>query len=101
VAGQRRTRTGDPQAPLQRKTRKDRRKDALMRRISTAQSPIQRCEFAWDYLRGAAARRQPNPELAGRLIEAAADALIDAGDKLLNMQAKEEKNPTIKEESAA
>ncbi|WP_226358255.1 hypothetical protein [Pseudonocardia sp. ICBG601] len=44
---------------------------------------------AFDYARGAASRRHPDPAEASRVVESAVSALVTAGDRLLELQAGE------------
>ncbi|MQA14929.1 MAG: hypothetical protein GEV09_12360 [Pseudonocardiaceae bacterium] len=109
MAGHRRTRSAAPGAaavppvparaegqsgPTQRAGRRDRRREHFARRYAQAATPAARLEAAHDYLRGAAARRQPNPARAGQLLDDLARQLLAAGDQLLTWQARERTNPT-------
>ena len=83
MAGHRRAHRGQPTQPTQRATRRARRRMRMAQRYAAALTPVARLEVAHDYLRGAAARRQPDSERVARLIDDLARQLIAAADQLL------------------
>ena len=85
MAGYRRPRN----TPTQRAARKARRRARMAQRYAAATTPAGRLEAAYDYLRGAAARRQPDQTIADQLLDELADALINAADQLLDVQTRE------------
>ncbi|MPZ66772.1 MAG: hypothetical protein GEU83_15110 [Pseudonocardiaceae bacterium] len=100
MAGHRRTRAaaaGTPAPPAtprtQRAGRRDRRRERFAARYAAATTPAARLEAAYDYLRGAATRRQPDPARAGQLVDDLARQLLAAGDQLLTWQARERTDP--------
>ena len=88
MAGRRRTRDATP-GPSQRSVRKDNRRAAMAARWALAATPSQRFVAASDYVRGALARRQPDPEWAGQLTDEHAHALVAFGDRILEAQGRE------------
>jgi hypothetical protein len=79
--------------PRLRAGRPQRRREQFQREYAQAETPLQRLTVAFDYFRGAARRRCPDPARAQRLAEEITTALIDAAGELLAAQAKETRNP--------
>lgn len=94
MAGHRRKRSNDTELEQTlRRSRPNRRRTSLSIRYAAATSPAARLSAAYDYVRGAAARRHPHPDKATAVIDSAAQALIAAGDELLALQARESLRP--------
>ncbi|WP_224389078.1 hypothetical protein [Pseudonocardia sp. ICBG1293] len=72
-----------------RRGRPDRRRGRFVVRFAAAGSDVERLVAAFDYARGAASRRHPDPAEASRVVESVASALVTAGDRLLELQARE------------
>ncbi|OLM29051.1 hypothetical protein Ae717Ps2_5807c [Pseudonocardia sp. Ae717_Ps2] len=72
-----------------RRGRRDRRRSRFVVRFAAAGSDVERLCAAFDYARGAASRRHPDPAEASRLVESATSALVTVGDRLLELQARE------------
>lgn len=102
MAGHRRVADAVP-APTLRRTRRDRRRERLAEKWATTTSPKERLELAHDYLRGAAARRNPHQARVDELLEEFAEQLVAAGDRVLGWQAGERLTPatTSRKETAA
>jgi len=92
MAGHPRTR-GD-RAATRRAGRPQRRRERMAVRYAQAATAAARLEIAHDYVRGAAARRQPDPARTAAVLDELARALIAAGDGLLAAQAREPRHPT-------
>lgn len=94
MAGRRRARNaGKPLPPTARQARQQNRRARFALRFARATSERQKFAAAADYLRGAAARRQPDPARADRIIADATSAVIAAADQLLKLQAHEPLHP--------
>lgn len=101
MAGHRRTRADLVEA-AQRPTRLHRRRERMAQRYATAATSAARLEVAFDYLRGAAARRHPNQARVDELLEEFARELIGAGDRVLGWQTGERlTRATPRKETAA
>ena len=97
MAGHRRSRNAGQQLPpTQRKARPVTRRARLISRFAAATSPTERLAAAADYLRGAASRRHPDPERAEEILRDIAMKMINAGDELLALQAREPLHPTVR-----
>ncbi|WP_226360801.1 hypothetical protein [Pseudonocardia sp. ICBG1142] len=72
-----------------RRGRPDRRRGRFVVRFAAASSDVERLAAAFDYARGAASRRHPDPAEAAAAVESAVSALVTAGDRLLELQARE------------
>ncbi|ALE76923.1 hypothetical protein FRP1_29690 (plasmid) [Pseudonocardia sp. EC080625-04] len=79
--------------PTLRRSRPDRRRAALATRFAKTTTDVERAVCAFDYFRGAASRRHPRPDAAAELVAAVIGQLIEAGDHLLRMQAREPLSP--------
>lgn len=85
---ERRSENGEP-LPTMRRGRLQKRREALALRYSTAKTEPARFAAAYDYTRGAAARRQPDQQQADQILAEATEAVIRAGDRLLRLQGQE------------
>ncbi|WP_075302929.1 MULTISPECIES: hypothetical protein [unclassified Pseudonocardia] len=74
---------------VSRRGRRERRRGRFVVRFASAGSDVERLCAAFDYARGAASRRHPDPAEASRLVESVTSALVTAGDRLLELQARE------------
>lgn len=92
MAGHRRARArraGAELEPTQRASRLTRRRERMAARFAQAGTAVERLTVAHDYLRGAAARRQPRHGRVEQLLDDLCRRLIAAGDQLLAWQATE------------
>lgn len=94
MAGRRKTPAGQPTppggpTPTQRSTRLQRRRERMVAERAEAPDATGRLAVAFDYLRGAAARHQPNPARVDQLLDELADRLIAAADQVLVWQSRE------------
>ncbi|GAA4554764.1 hypothetical protein GCM10023175_53450 [Pseudonocardia xishanensis] len=97
MAGRRRTNNAGAELPTTlRKARPTTRRARLMTRFAAATSDVERLTAASDYLRGAAARRHPEPDQAEEILQTVTRQMIDAGDALLTLQARERLHPTTR-----
>lgn len=90
MAGQPRTR--GVSAKRQRVTRPKRRREQFADEIRTAHTAADRLMAATDYVRGALKRRNPDRMAAERRVDEITRQLIEVGNELFRLQAKEPKN---------
>jgi len=94
MAGRRRSRaTGHDMEPTQRARRPQRRREALAVAWARTASALERAELAFDYWRGAARRRRPDPAVVDQQAEVLARLLVERGDQLLAAQGREVTKP--------